>query len=69
MILNNIVSQETLLSIYCICMLFRKMKEMKRGCFLVTTLLLLLGCVPWHVTADLENGEEDQDIPGKSLQV
>ncbi|XP_073162229.1 tissue factor pathway inhibitor isoform X5 [Lepidochelys kempii] len=43
-----------------------KMKEMKRGCFL-TTLLLLLGYVPWHVTADSENGEEDQDIPGAAL--
>ncbi|XP_043361388.1 tissue factor pathway inhibitor isoform X1 [Dermochelys coriacea] len=48
-------------------MSLRKMKEMKRGCFLVTTLLLLLGCVPWHVTADSENGEEDQDIPGAAL--
>ncbi|XP_067405156.1 tissue factor pathway inhibitor isoform X2 [Emydura macquarii macquarii] len=42
------------------------MNEMKRGCFLVTTLFLLLGCVLWLVTADSENGE-DKDIPGAAL--
>nr|XP_006114878.1 tissue factor pathway inhibitor isoform X1 [Pelodiscus sinensis]XP_025036336.1 tissue factor pathway inhibitor isoform X1 [Pelodiscus sinensis] len=40
---------------------------MKRGCFLVTALLLLLGYVSWHVSADSENGEEDQDPPGAAL--
>uniref|UniRef100_A0A8C8RWY5 Tissue factor pathway inhibitor n=1 Tax=Pelusios castaneus TaxID=367368 RepID=A0A8C8RWY5_9SAUR len=42
------------------------MNDMKRGRFLVITLFLLLSCIPWLVTADSEN-EEDQDIPGTAL--
>ncbi|XP_019378611.1 PREDICTED: tissue factor pathway inhibitor isoform X1 [Gavialis gangeticus] len=38
------------------------MNEMKRGCVLVPTLFLLLSCIPWQVTADPEDGE-DEDIP------
>ncbi|XP_074857397.1 tissue factor pathway inhibitor isoform X2 [Carettochelys insculpta] len=40
---------------------------MKRGGFLVTTLLLFLGCVSWHVTADSDHGEENHDLPGAVL--